>query len=719
MGKVSLFIDGTQIQAEEGMSVLDAALAADIYIPHLCSHPDLPATGGCKMCVVEIDGVAKPVSSCVTEVQEGMRVTTKSEKLKQLRKIALELIMAGHPHDCTGCRAYGNCELQAMWQYLGVLHARMKDEFPEKTTLKIGTGSNVIIRENDRCIQCGRCVRACNDLRKVGAIDYQKKGLETYISTPDDLPLNETGCRFCSACVEVCPTGALIDMEGLFRSDLPREQALVPCQAECPAHIDIPAFMRFVAEGKYAEAHAVMHEKVPFPHSLGYVCNHRCETGCKRDKLNEAMAICSMKRFAAEHDETQIWKETGFQKPDTGKKVAIVGGGPCGLTAAYYLKKLGHDVTVYEKDPIAGGHMSKGMPEFRIPQADVQREIQAIADIGVKILTNSPVENVAELKKDYDAVLVTVGTSVGKKLSYLPGSDFRNVYTAVQLLKYNRIKLVDPSYDMELDLGKTVSIIGGGNVSIDVARTLRRMGCEVNIVCLEKGEAMLADKQEIKEAREEGVKFYDGHSNEAIEGTPDQVTGLRVHEVESFYFDENRNLVENQIPDSTKVLPCDAIVFASGQVTGLTADFGLELNRFGYPVDPEIGKSGFKTSVEGVFTAGDVITGTKFVIDAIAGGRDAASGIDIYLGGDGKIDETLVERTLNPEIGPVEKFGQQPRVPTEIPDPETRMSEECKWDKVDKNWTCEQAQCEAARCLQCDLRVPIRKVENFNAYSVR
>ena len=719
MAKISLFIDGKEIQAEAGMSVLDAALAADIYIPHLCSHPDLPATGGCKMCVVEIDGEAAPVSSCVTEVKEGMRVTTKSEKLRQLRKIALELIMAGHPHDCTGCRAYGNCELQAMWQYLGVLHARMKDEFPEKATLKIGTGSNVIIRENDRCIQCGRCVRACNDLRKVGAIDYRKKGLETYISTPDDLPLNQTECRFCSACVEVCPTGALIDMEGLFRSDLPRDEALVPCQAECPAHIDIPAFMRFVAEGKYDEAHAVMHEKVPFPHALGYVCNHRCQDGCKRGKVNETMSICSMKRFAAEHDETQFWKKNGFQKPDTGKKIAVVGGGPCGLTAAYYLRKLGHDVTVYEKDPIAGGHMSKGMPEFRIPFADVKKEIDAIEETGVKILVNTPVENVAELKKDYDAVLVTVGTSVGKKLSYLPGSGFRNVYTAVQLLKYNRIKLVDPDYEMELDLGKTVSIIGGGNVSIDVARTLRRMGCEVNIVCLEKGEKMLADKQEIKEAREEGVRFYDGHSNEAIEGTPDQVTGLRVHEVESFYFDENRNLVENQIPDSTKVLPCDSIVFASGQVTGLTADFGIELNRFGYPVDPATGKSGFKTSVEGVFTAGDVITGTKFVIDAIAGARDVVAVIDRYLGGDGQIDETLVERSLNPEIGPVKGFGQLPQVPTGLRSPEERMSEAHKWDKVDTNWTCDQAQCEAGRCLQCDLRVPIRKVENFNAYSVR
>ncbi len=719
MGKISLVIDGIPVQAAEGMSVLDAALAADIYIPHLCSHPDLPATGGCKMCVVEIEGEPAPVSSCVTEVREGMKVKTRSDRLSQLRIFSLELIMAGLPHDCTGCRAYGNCELQAMWQYLGVLHARMKDEYPEKTTLKIGTGNPVIIRENDRCIQCGRCVRACNNLRGVGTIDYRKKGLETYISTVDDLPLNESDCRFCSACVEVCPTGALVDMEGLFRSDLPRELSLIPCKAECPAHIDIPAFLRFIAAGKYEEAHGVMREKVPFPHALGYVCNHRCETACKREKLNRAISICAMKRFAAEHDENESWKTKGFQKPATGKKVAVVGGGPCGLTAAYYLHKLGHEVTVYEKDPIAGGHMTKGMPEFRIPGADIQKEIQDILDTGVELKVNSPVENVADLKKDYDAVLVTVGTSVGKKLSYLPGSDFRNVYTAVQLLKANRLKLVVPGYESDLDLGHTVCIIGGGNVSIDCARTLRRMGCEVNIVCLEQGEAMLAAKQEIEEATEEGVKFYDGHSNEAIEGTPDQVTGLRVHEVESFYFDENRNLVENQIPDSTRVLPCDSIVFASGQVTGLTADFGLELNRFGYPVDPATGKSGFQTSVEGIFTAGDVITGTKFVIDAIAGGRDVVSVIDKYLGGDGNIDETLVERTLNPEIGPIKGFGTLPRVDTTIRDPESRMAEETKWGPVDLNFTCEQAQCEAGRCLQCDLRVPIQKVENFNAYSNR
>lgn len=711
MGKISLFIDGTEIQAEEGMSVLEASLAAGIYIPHLCSHPDLPATGGCKMCVVEVDGEEAPLSSCVTEVKEGMKVKTKSEQLTQLRKIALECIMAGHPHDCTGCRAYGNCELQAMWQYLGVLHARMKDEFPEKATLKIGTGTPVIIRENDRCIQCGRCVRACNDLRKVGAIGYQKKGLETYISTPDDLPLNQTDCRFCSACVEVCPTGALVDMEGLFRSDLPREQSLVPCRAECPAHTDIPAYIRLIAEGKCSEAVGVIREKLTFPHALGYVCNNRCENGCKREKLNDPLSIRNLKRFAVENDKEQVWKEkyTTCEKPRTGKKVAVIGGGATGMTAAYYLNRCGHDVTVFEAKKIAGGHMTSGMPEYRIPTQDVLDEIQVIVDSGVKLVCDSPIQNAAELKKDYDAVLVAIGTSVGKKLMYLPGATHKQVYSALDILQAQRL-------GKEIDLGQTVNIIGGGNVAFDVAGTLIRMGKTVNVVCLEKN-ASQASPEERDLALEEGANLFDSHSNEAILGTPDQVTGLQVHKINSFYFHpETRALVEDAIPDSTYTIPCDAIVFAAGQVTGLTEEFGLELNRFGYPIDPKTGKSEFTTSVEGVFAAGDVITGTKFVIDAIASARECAQLMDKYLGGTGDIDEVLVERTLNPEIGTIENFSSLRREELGIRGAEERKND---FAPIHTGFTCEQGTCEASRCLQCDLRVAIKKVENFNAYSKR
>ena len=708
MGKVSLFIDGVQIQAEEGMSVLEAALSAGIYIPHLCSHPDLPATGGCKMCVVEIDGETAAMSSCVTEVKEGMKVRTKSEKLTQLRKIALELIMAGHPHDCTGCRAYGNCELQAMWQYLSVLHARMKDEMPEKKTLKLGTGTPVIIRENERCIQCGRCVRACHDLRKVGAIDYQKQGLETYIGTPDDLPLNQTDCRFCSACVEVCPTGALVDMEGLFRSDLPRNEALVPCRAECPAHTDIPGYLRAISEGDCDKAVAIIREKLTFPHALGYVCNNRCENGCKREKLNDPLSIRNLKRFAVENDKTQSWKEkyTTPEKPRTGKKVAVIGGGATGMTAAYYLNRCGHDVTVFEAKKIAGGHMTSGMPEYRIPTQDVLDEIQVIVDSGVKLVCDSPIANAAELKKDYDAVLVAIGTSVGKKLMYLPGATFKQVYSALDILQAQRL-------NQEIDLGQTVNIIGGGNVAFDVAGTLLRMGKTVNVVCLEK-DASQASAEERDLALEEGANLFDSHSNEAILGTEDQVTGLQVHKINSFYFHpETRALVEDAIPDSTYTIPCDAIVFAAGQVTGLTADFGLELNRFGYPIDPKTGKSEFTTSVEGVFAAGDVITGTRFVIDAIASARECASLMDKYLGGDGNIDEVLVDRTRNPEIGTIENFADLKREELGIRSAEDRKDD---FEPIFTGFTCEQGKCEASRCLQCDLRVDIQKVKYFNAY---
>lgn len=707
MDRVTLTVDGRTISANPGQSVLNAALDAGIYIPHLCSHPDLPPQANCKLCVVEVAGQDGVVCSCELPASEGLQVVTQSSALLQRRKVALELMLAGHPKDCVSCKRYMNCELQAMIQYLGTVHSRMR--VTSRKTDHLNVDNPLVVREMERCIQCGRCVRACDDLRGVGILGFNRRGDEVYVGTAGDLPLGEAGCRFCSACVAVCPTGALQDQFGIFRDDLPWEEAIVPCGAECPAHADIPAYLRLIQQGRHSEAIAVIREKVPFPHVLGYVCNHRCESGCKRTALNSPVSIRNLKRYAAERDTEQVWRGKGFHKDRTGKRIAVIGGGPAGLTAAYYLNKLGHDVTVYEKQNVAGGYMALGIPEFRAPTAVVQAEVGYIVESGVRVLYGQTVESAAALKAEHDAVLVAVGTPVGKKLR-LPGANYRQVYTAVDFLRASRL-------GQTLDLGKTCCVIGGGNVAFDVAGTLLRMGVRATVVCLEKGEAMLADRDEIEAACSEGAVLYDGHSNEGIEGTPEQVTGLRVHEVSEFHFDRATGaLVETAIPDSTRVIACDSIVFAAGQATGLTEGFGLELNRFGYPVDPQSGKSGHRTNLDGVFCAGDVITGTSFVINAIESGRQAASLIDRYLGGDGQIDETLVERVRQPKIGKVDGFYLTARQELSLRPASERVGD---FKPINVNFNADQAACEASRCLQCDLRKDIHRSRIWSEYAVK
>ena len=691
----TITIDGIQLNVPDNKNVLDCALDAGIYIPHLCHHPDLPENGSCRMCIVEVDGQEGVTQSCTLKAKDGLVIRTKSEQLNKLRTLALELLLAGHPEDCSTCPKYGNCELQTLIQYIGANNARMR---PRTKGMKMDERNPLLIHDMNRCVLCGRCVRACRDLRGVGVLDYRKKGMETYVGTLHDKLLNDADCRFCTACAEVCPTGTIRDKMQLI--GLKREEALVPCRAECPAHVDIPAYVRAVKEGDCDKAVGIIREKVPFPHALGYVCNNRCEGGCKRNELNDPVSIRNLKRYAAEHDETQSWKEQYLAvAPRTGKKVAVIGAGGCGLTAAYYLNKKGHDVTVFESKALPGGHMTSGMPEYRIPTQDVLDEVQVILDSGVKLVCNTRIENAAELKKDYDAVLVAIGTSVGKKLTYLPGADFKQVYSALEILQAQRLNL-------PIELGDTVCVIGGGNVAFDAACTLIRMGKTVNVVCLEK-DASQASPEERDLGLEEGVNLFDSHSNEAILGTPDQVTGLQVHKINSFHFDpDTRALVEDAIPDSTYTIPCDSIVFAAGQVTGLTDAFGLELNRFGYPIDPKTGKSEYTTSVDGVFAAGDVITGTRFLIDAIAGARDVAVLMDKYLGGDGNIVETLVERRADGNIGPADHMADKARNELEHKAAEERR---CNFEVVTNGFTCDQAACESGRCLQCDLRLQIQR----------
>ncbi len=721
MEKVKLWIDNKEICADEGMSVLNAALNAGIYIPHICSHPDLTPQGGCKLCVVEIDG-GETVTACTTTVAEGMHIKTKSETLEHLRRASMNFMFAGHPADCTGCRSFGNCELQALFQYL---NASVNPEMRHvnKKNMKINTINPLIDREMERCIQCGRCVRVCRDVRGVNVLDYCKKDGETYIGTKDDLPLDAAGCRFCGACIEVCPTGALQDREGVFRKDLIREEALIPCSAECPAKINIPQYVERIAAGDYDGAVATIREKVPFPMSLGYVCTSYCRKQCKRGGLNGAVDIKGLKLFAAKHDDTQSWMEQYIKTaPATGKRVAVVGGGPCGLTAAYYMAKKGHDVTVYERNERCGGMLMYGIPAYRMPREDVQKEINIIEKTGVKLVTGSAVSDIKALKTDVDAVLVAVGASAGKMIA-VAGQNPAQETNAIDLL---REIAIGTTLDMTMadsaavtttpaiGAGTRVLVYGGGNVAYDVARSVIRLGAEASVVCLENRDQMTADAEEIEQGAEEGVKLYAGYSNDGFaQDENGRVIGLKAFAISDFCFGVD-GLSVKRIENSDTFIPCDVVVYASGQKTDLSEAFGLELNRAGYPIDPSAGASGFKTSVDGVYTAGDVVTGTKSVISAIAAGRDAASKIDVILGGDGNIEETLVERAVSDGyIGCIEGFANLPRQQAKITPCDERK---CGFMTVDNNFTEEAAKAEASRCLKCSLRLDISHNKLWTQY---
>lgn len=699
---MKLWIDGTEVTAQVGQTVLEAALAAGIYIPHLCYHPDLHPQGGCKLCVVEIEGEDQVVTSCTTPAREQLRVVTKSPRLAQLRKASMELMLAGHPGDCTGCRSFGNCELQAMMQYLPAVANGELRTFRRKNA-DWPANDPLIVREMERCIQCGRCVRACRDLRGVGILDYHHSEGEMYVGTEKNVPLLDADCRFCGACVEVCPTGALQDREGIFRKDLPREQALIPCQAECPAHIDIPGYLYAISQGDYAGAVDIIREKVPFPLALGHVCTAYCEKGCKRRGLDQPLAVRDLKRFAVEHDDRQTWRSRHVPLPSTGKRVAVVGAGPCGLTAAYYLALKGHAVTVLERHPVPGGMMALGIPAYRLPWAELQAEIDEISAVGVAIKTGQNVTSITELKEDYDAVLAAVGAAQGKRLP-LAGANDSQCVTALEVLRSVSLAGSHPL----LIPGRQVTVLGGGNVAFDAARTALRLGAQVRVVCLEDRDHMLADEEEIVQAGEEGAAVCPGRHNLELVTEDGAITALRTERITGFRFTPS-GLEVDPVPGSEELFPTDVVIFAAGQKSDLTPAFGLPLNQWGYPEH-----NGCATAVEGVFTAGDAVTGTKAVIDAIAAGRDAAREMDLYLGGDGCIDPPPAQRKQkDPCIGKQEGFARLHRTHAGVRDPEARKG--C-WDKVDLGYSEEQAKTEAERCLSCPLRTQIGVSELWTAY---
>ncbi len=760
MGRVKLTINGQNVEVDAGTTILEAARAASTYIPALCYHPDLPpARGskgvaaiyhgerkiencqpeemgkGCGICVVEVEGETELVGSCGTEVREGMVVTTENERIREKRRENLVPILSRHRHagltcsqqegcsrtQCSSnvpenercCPQFGHCELQNVANYLGI-----SDSTPKwlPTSFPVIKDEPLFVRDYNLCIGCTRCVRACRDLRGIEAIGFVFDA-EGQVQVGTLAPtLKDSGCKFCTACVEVCPTGALAD-----RAVRPgkREEDIVACRTACPAQIDVPGYLRLMAQGRKDEAHAVIRQKVPLPAILGRVCVHPCEQACRRAELDQPVSICALKRYAAEVNGGS-WKRSIRVKADTGKKVAVIGSGPAGLTAAFYLRKQGHAITVFEAAPKPGGMMRYGIPAYRLPRDILDAEIQAILELGIELRTGVGIGKdvtIAQLREQgYEALFIAIGAQECKILG-VEGESLGGVYPGVDFLR-------DVNLGKEISLGDRVAVVGGGNVAMDSVRTALRLGATKPFVIYRRGlEEMPASPEEIEECRAEGIEIMTLTNPVRIIGHNGRVSAIECIRMRLGDPDASGRRRPEPVPGSELLLEVDAVIPAIGQESDwacLTPECTCQLSSWGtMEVDPLT----LQSADPDIFAGGDAVTGPRTVIEAIAAGRKGAAAIDKALGGSGDIEEVLFETgTPNPYFGREEQFAARGRQAMPKMNPGDRIG---TFHEVALGFGAEQAVREAGRCLQCDARLylggnpsPPARVLPFHAESV-
>ena len=663
MKDIILTINGQTVRAKQRATILEAAQAAGIYIPALCAYPGLKALAeevpdrACQLCLAEVGG--QVLLSCTTPVSEGMVVQTETPMVQELRRRHLKAILRRHPtacftcdrrercspfdiclrqvaveDRCIVCPENGNCELQKAVDYLCI------DELPPYTPKKlpVRTDSPFFVRDHNLCILCERCVRVCQDIRGVKAIEFA-----------------------------------------------------YPCYKACPAGIDIPRYVRLVARGRPSAALAVIRETVPFPGSLGRVCIHPCETACQRGKVAEqSICIRMLKRFAGDNSD-HSWRERAKRLPSTGKRVAVVGAGPAGLTAAYYLAKLGHKVTVYEALPEPGGMMRVGIPEYRLPRDILSREIEEIKSVGVNIELNTRIESLDPLfDRGYNAIFLAIGAHEGMKLG-AEGENLPGVIESAEFLR--RANLGE-----KINVGQRVGVVGGGNVAIDAARISLRLGAKKVAILYRRTRAeMPASPEEVDAALEEGVEIMYLAAPSKV-SREDGVLKLESIRMELGEPDASGRRRPVPIKGSEFVIELDTLIAAIGQRPEVPAGFNVKVERGNVlKVDDDL-----RTTREGVFSGGDCASGPASVIEAIAAGRKAAQTIDRHLGGKGDISESLVDPKeamywLEADP-PQEKLATFSHL-----SPEVAIK---SFDEVEHAMGDETAIAEALRCLQCHVITP-------------
>lgn len=463
-------------------------------------------------------------------------------------------------------------------------------------------------------------------------------------------------------------------------------EARVPCVSGCPAHVDIPGYISLVEAGRYADAVKVIRKNNPLPLVCGLVCEHPCEMHCRRGMVDDPMNILALKRFAVEHSDLNDYKPTVADS--TGKRIAVIGGGPAGLSCAYYLTVMGHKVTIFEQRHHLGGMLRYGIPSYRLPRERLQAEIDWILSAGIDVELDHSVngEGLAHLRDEFDAVYLAIGAHSDKKLG-LPGEEAPGVESAVKMLRaIGDDELPDLS-------GQRVCVIGGGNVAMDVARSAVRCGAEkVSIVYRRRICDMTAQDAEIAGAQAEGCEVLELTAPLAIEtGEDGRVNGLRV-QPQIIGEPRRGRPAPRAAATPERVIPCERVFVAIGQDIDSKPfeDMGIAC-KWGCVVTDS---DGAVPNFEGLFSGGDCQTGPATVIRAINAGRVASANIDRYLGFDHKIK-------LDVELPTVQFKGKHECGRCELGEREAgeRIHD---WNLVEQGLTEEEARQEASRCLRCD-----------------
>jgi formate dehydrogenase (NADP+) beta subunit len=504
-----------------------------------------------------------------------------------------------------------------------------------------------------------------------------------------------------------------------------------PCMMACPAHTNAGRYVALIAEGRFEEAYRIARDPNPLASICGRVCAHPCETACRRGTIDKPIQIRALKRFLTERFGPESRRRVDVRPPSRDKvpyKVAIIGAGPVGLSAAHDLALLGYSVTIFEAAPVAGGMLYLGIPEYRLPRSVVEAQVREILETGdITLKLNQACGRdftISELRRNFHAVLVAVGAHRSRDLT-IPGVDLDGVHKGIDFL-------LNVNLGYKFTIGKKVVVIGGGNVAMDVARSaarevlrqhevptdavpaeqniaavathemvdvslsaLRMGASEVHIVSLERRQEMPAALEEVEEAEAEGIILHPGFGPNRILGRDGRVTGLETLDTK-WVFDDNKRFNPAFFENSERVLECDSVIMAIGQSPNLSfirPEDDIRISPRGLVA---VDRSSLMTSAPGVFAGGDCAFGPRLIIDSVGDGKRAAIGIDEYLRG-GEHTAPIVEVEVLPRYQMLPDFMNILRQPV----PMLPIDRRTGVTEVETGYDEQTAIAEAQRCLRC------------------